>query len=62
MTKAYSIFLTGLFSLFIGGILVGSLLLPDRTFSPMENRILALPPKLSGVLVECGKWMSEGVC
>ena len=29
MTKAYSIFLTGLFSLFIGGILVGSLLLPD---------------------------------
>ena len=24
MTKAYSIFLTGLFSLFIGGILVGS--------------------------------------
>ena len=34
MTKAYSIFLTGLFSLFIGGILVGSLLLPDRTFSP----------------------------
>ena len=28
MTKAYSIFLTGLFSLFIGGILVGSLLLP----------------------------------
>ena len=29
MTKAYSIFLTGLFSLFIGGILVGILLLPD---------------------------------
>ena len=27
MSKAYSIFLTGLFSLFIGGILVGSLLL-----------------------------------
>lgn len=48
MSKAYSIFLTGLFSLFIGGILVGSLLLPDRTFSPMENRNLAKPPSSLG--------------
>ena len=59
MTKAYSIFLTGLFSLFIGGILVGSLLLPDRTFSPMENRNLAKPPKLSWENVESGKFMSD---
>ena len=59
MNKAYSIFLTGLFSLFIGGILVGSLLLPDRTFSPMENRNLAKPPKLSWENVESGKFMSD---
>lgn len=59
MSKAYSIFLTGLFSLFIGGILVGSLLLPDRTFSPMENRNLAKPPKLSWENVESGKFMSD---
>ena len=59
MSKAYSIFLTGLFSLFIGGILVGSLLIPDRTFSPMENRNLAKPPKLSWENVESGKFMSD---
>ena len=52
MTKAYSIFLTGLFSLFIGGILVGSLLLPDRTFSPMENRNLAA----QALLGKCREW------
>ena len=51
--------MTGLFSLFIGGILVGSLLLPDRTFSPMENRNLAKPPKLSWENVESGKFMSD---
>ncbi len=48
MTKAYSIFLTGLFSLFIGGILVGSLLLPDRTFSPWRTAIWPSRPSSLG--------------
>ena len=38
MNKKYCIFLTVLFSLFIGGILVGSLLAPDKEFSELENR------------------------
>ena len=47
MTKAYSIFLTVLFTVFIGGVLVISALLPKEEFSEMENRFLQKPPELS---------------
>lgn len=46
MTKAYSIFLTVLFTVFIGGVLVISALLPKEEFSEMENRFLQKPPEL----------------
>ena len=59
MNKKYCIFLTVLFSLFIGGILVGSLLAPDQTFSELENRYLAKPPKLSLENLEDGKFMED---
>lgn len=59
MSKKYCIFLTILFSLFIGGILVGSILLPDQQFSPMENRYLASAPKLTLENVKNGKFMED---
>ena len=59
MNKKYCIFLTVLFSLFIGGILVGSLLAPDKEFSELENRYLATPPKLSWENLQSGKFMED---
>ena len=41
MTKAYSRFLTALFCLFLGGLMVWQVLLPDRERSDVENRTLA---------------------
>ena len=59
MNKKYCIFLTVLFSLFIGGILVGSLLAPDKEFSELENRYLQTPPKLSWENLQNGKFMED---
>lgn len=59
MNKKYCIFLTVLFSLFIGGILVGSLLAPDKEFSELENRYLQTPPKLSWENLQSGKFMED---
>ena len=59
MNKKYCIFLTVLFSLFIGGILVGSLLAPDKEFSELENRFLQTPPELSVENLENGKFMED---
>lgn len=59
MNKKYCIFLTVLFSLFIGGILVGSLLAPDKEFSELENRFLQTPPELSVENLETGKFMED---
>ncbi len=47
MTKAYSRFLTAFFCLFLGGILVWHVLLPDRARSETENRVLAQRPEFS---------------
>lgn len=46
MSKKYAIFLSALFCAFIGGFFALQLLLPDRDFSPMENRYLAHMPEL----------------
>ena len=47
MTKAYSRFLTAFFSLFLGGLLVVHVILPDRESSETENRTLAQLPEFS---------------
>ena len=57
--RTYNIFLTVLFCLFIGGIFLGSMLLPDKTFSPVENRNLAQAPKFSWETVTTGKFMDD---
>lgn len=44
MTKAYSRFLAALFCLFLAGLLVWHVLLPDRAQSETENRTLAQTP------------------
>ncbi len=59
MSKKYSIFLTSLFCAFIGGMAVISLLLPDKDFSPLENRFLQKPPKLSADSLKSGKFMED---
>lgn len=59
MTKKYSRFLTVLFCLFIGGMMVWSLLLPDRKNSDVENRPLQQAPKFSIGAVLDGSFMSE---
>ena len=60
MTKAYSRFLTALFALFLGGMLVWSLLLPDRERSEVENRTLAQWPAFSWQSLKDGSF-TEGV-
>ena len=59
MSKKFSVFLTALFCAFIGGVCVVSLLLPDRDFSPLENRNLQKPPKLSLETLNSGKFMED---
>ena len=59
MSKRFSIFLTALFCLFISGVMVVSLILPDVDFSPLENRYLADPPKLSLETLDNGQFMSQ---
>ena len=57
--RTYNIFLTVLFCLFIGGMFLGSLILPDKTFSQMENRNLEQAPKLSWSSVTSGEFMTK---
>ena len=59
MTKGYSRFLTILFCAFIGGVLLISTLLPDKDFSPLENRVLQSPPKLTLENLQNGKFMEQ---
>ena len=59
MTKKFSMFLTVLFCAFIGGVCVISLLLPDKDFSPLENRFLQKPPRLSMETLGSGKFMGD---
>ena len=59
MSKKFSIFLSALFCTFIGGVTVISLLLPDKDFSPLENRYLQDPPRLSLENLNSGKFMED---
>ena len=56
MTKAYSRFLTALFCLFLGGLLVWHVLLPDRAKSETENRTLAQVPEFSWTALVNGSY------
>ena len=47
MTKGYSRFLTAFFCLFLGGLLVWHVILPDRDKSETENRTLAQMPEFT---------------
>ncbi len=48
-----------LFAAFLGGFLLLNLLLPDRVFSPMENRNLAQAPALSAARVLSGQFEQD---
>lgn len=56
--KKFNVFLSSLFCLFLGGMLVVSTILPDQDFSPLENRYLARPPKLTLQTLKDGTFMS----
>lgn len=57
--KKFNIFLTVLFCAFLGGILVLSTILPDRSFSDLENRSLQKPPVLSVENLTSGRFMED---
>ncbi len=59
MSKKFCIFLSALFCTFLGGIFVLSTLLPDRTFSELENRSLQRAPVLSLESVMDGTFMED---
>ena len=56
MTKAYSRFLTAFFCLFLAGLLVWHVLLPDRAQSETENRTLAQVPEFSWAALVSGSY------
>ena len=56
MTKGYSRFITILFCGFIGGMLLLSLMLPDRERSETENRLLAQWPEFSWETLKSGEF------
>ena len=59
MTKAYSRFLTALFCLFIGGLLILHIALPDRDRSDVENRTLAQWPEFSWEALKDGSFTED---
>lgn len=59
MTKAYSRFLTALFCLFLGGLLVLHMVLPDRERSEVENRTLAQWPEFSWEALKDGSFTED---
>lgn len=56
MTKAYSRLLTAFFCLFLGGLLVWHVVLPDRDKSETENRTLAQMPAFSWESLKDGSY------
>ena len=59
MTKAYSRFLTAFFCLFLGGLLVWHVLLPDREKSETENRTLTQVPEFSWTALVEGSYTKK---
>ena len=59
MTKTYSRFLTAFFCVFLGGLLVWHVLLPDREKSETENRTLAQAPEFSWTALVDGSYTKK---
>ena len=59
MTKGYARFLTAAFCLFLGGLMVWQLLLPDRERSDVENRTLQQLPSFSWEALKDGTFTAE---
>lgn len=56
MTRTYARFLTAFFCLFLGGLLIWHILLPDREKSETENRTLAQRPEFSWAALADGSY------
>lgn len=59
MSKKFNIFLSCLFCAFLGGVFVLTALLPDKDFSPLENRYLQGVPKFSFQALKEGDFMAD---
>ena len=59
MSKKFNIFLSAVFCVFLGGVFLLSALLPDKTFSPLENRYLQKAPQFSLEALNDGDFMAE---
>ena len=57
--KQRALLVTVLFCLFLGSVMLLTLLLPKRTFSPLENRYLQPAPELTGRAVSSGRFMKD---
>ena len=59
MSKFYNLLVTILFCLFLGGMTLAGILLPDQSFSEMENRNLRPVPELTANKFTSGRFMTE---
>ena len=59
MKKVKNLLITVLFCAFLGGLGLASLLLPDRSFSELENRNLRSLPELTYHKFTSGRYMTE---
>ena len=59
MSKKYNIAMTGVFCGFLAAVLGLSIILPDKTFSELENRNLSTVPELSVESLTNGDFMAD---
>ena len=59
MDRIYDILITILFCVFLGGIALAGILMPDQSFSEMENRNLRQLPDLTMNKFTSGRFMTE---
>ena len=59
MNKCFNRILTAVFCLFIGGMFLVSTILPDKDFSPLENRFLQALPTPSISTLQNGSFMAD---
>ena len=59
MSKKYNVAMTGVFSGFLAAVLGLSIILPDKTFSELENRNLSTLPELSVESLTNGDFMAD---
>ena len=59
MKKSHNLLITILFCVFLGGMGLASIVMPDRSFSEMENRNLRPLPELTVKKFTSGRFMTE---